>query len=335
MAMYALNMLETCLVLSVRSPSYLDLATKFLEHFTFIASAAQGLWNDEDAFFYDVIRQADGQRVPLKVRSVVGLLPLAATSILSSVTLNRLPEVAERLRWFLTSKPEYAGALSARRIRHGQQQRLLSVVGPGQLLRILARVLHPQEFLSPYGLRSLSRAHLDAPYTIRLGGNDFTVGYEPAESTTSMFGGNSNWRGPVWFPVNYLIIEGLRRFAEFYGDDVLVEYPAGSGQKCSFADIADDLTARLVNLFLLDENGRRPVHGTAELFQRDPRWRDHIPFFEYFHGDNGTGLGAAHQTGWTALVIDMIISKRRKPGVDVPPPPAKPRRGRGWSRRRS
>ncbi len=329
MAMYALNMLEMSLLLSIRNPSYMDLATKFLEHFAYIASAAyeQGLWDAEDGFFYDVIRQADGERVPLKVRSVVGLLPLAANTILSSVTLNRLPDVSGRLRWFLSNKPEYADALSARRIRNGQQQRLLTAVGPDQLMRILVRMLDQDEFLSPYGLRTLSRAHLAKPFTVTLGGNDFTVGYEPAESTTSLFGGNSNWRGPVWFPVNFLIIEGLRRFGEFYGDDLLVEYPTGSGEKKTFGQIADDLAQRMVNLFLLDGSGRRPVHGDVELFQRDERWRDLIPFYEYFHGDTGAGLGAAHQTGWTALVVDFIITLHEKR-----PPTTKPRKG--WSRRR-
>jgi hypothetical protein len=341
MAMYALNMLEMSLVLAMRKPSYMDLATKFLEHFAYIASAAyeQGLWNDEDAFFYDVIRQADGERVPLKVRSVVGLLPLAATSILSSVTLNRLPEVAGRLRWFLSNKPAYADALSSRRIRNGQQQRLLAAVGPDQLMQILVRMLDTEEFLSPHGLRTLSRAHLAQPFTVTLAGNDFAVGYEPAESTTGMFGGNSNWRGPVWFPVNYLIIEGLRRFGEFYGDDLLVEYPTGSGDKKTFGEIADDLAQRLVNLFLLDGNGRRPVHGVVELFQRDPKWRDLIPFYEYFHGDNGTGLGASHQTGWTALVVDLISTLHaRRAGQGNAAPPAlrgrAGRKGRAWSRRK-
>jgi hypothetical protein len=315
MAMYALNMLEMSLVLAVKHRSYVDLATKFVEHFAYIASAAyeQGLWNEEDAFFYDVIRQADGTRVPLKVRSVVGLLPLAATSILSSVTLVRLPEVAERLRWFLTKKPEYAEALGSRRIRAGQQQRLLSAVGPDQLLRILGRMLDPAEFLSPHGIRTLSRAHLDQPFTVELAGNDFTVGYEPAESSTGLFGGNSNWRGPVWFPVNHLIIEGLRRYAEFFGDDLLVEYPTGSGEKLTLKAIADDLSARLVGIFLLDGDGRRPVHGGTELFQRDQNWRDLVPFYEYFHGETGAGLGASHQTGWTALVVDHILTLRAKP----------------------
>ncbi len=340
MAMYALNMLETCLVLAVRNPSYMDLSTKFLEHFAYIASATytQGLWNEEDAFFYDVIRQENGQRVPMKVRSVVGLLPLAATSTLSSVTLNRLPEVADRLRWFLTNKPEYGDALSARRIRHGQQQRLLSVVGTDQLMRILARMLDEREFLSPYGLRTLSRAHQEQPFTVTLGGNDFTVGYEPAESATGMFGGNSNWRGPVWFPVNYLIIDGLRRFGDFFGEDLVVEYPTGSGQKRTFSEIADDLTRRLVSLFLLDDSGRRPVHGSVELFQRDERWRDLIPFHEYFHGDNGTGLGASHQTGWTALVVDMIITLHTKRGTSGWAPHrllrARSRKPRRWPRRK-
>ena len=310
MAMYALNMLEITLVLAIHEPTYVDLATKFFEHFAYIAAAAyeQGLWDDNDAFFYDVIRQPDGAKVPLKVRSVVGLLPLAATTILSSVTLARLPEVAGRLRWFLNNKPEYSDALGARRIRDGQQRRLLSAVGPDQLLRILGRMLDTEEFLSPHGIRTLSRAHLANPYTVTLAGTDFTVGYEPAESTTGLFGGNSNWRGPVWFPVNHLIIEGLRRYYDFFGEDLMVEYPTSSGEKKSLGDIADDISRRLVSIFLLDENGRRPVHGGYELFQTDKAWRDLIPFYEYFHGDTGAGLGASHQTGWTALVVDHIIT---------------------------
>jgi hypothetical protein len=314
MAMYALNMFEMTIVLALRRPSYVDLATKFFEHFAYIATAAyeQGLWDSEDGFFYDVIRQADGEKVPLKVRSVVGLLPVAATTLLSSLTLARLPEVAGRLRWFLTNKPEYKDALGSRRIRNGIQQRLFSAVDPDRLLRILVRMLDQGEFLSPYGLRTLSRSHLDKPYTVTLGGNDFTVGYEPAESATGIFGGNSNWRGPVWFPVNHLIIEGLRRFAEFFGDDLVVEYPTGSGVKLTLHDIAEDLSRRLVSLFLLDENGRRPLHGNVELFQTDERWRDLVPFYEYFHGDTGAGLGASHQTGWTALVVDLIMTLHAK-----------------------
>jgi hypothetical protein len=248
----------------------------------------------------------------MKVRSVVGLLPLAATAVLSSVTLSRHPEVTERLRWLL-GRPEYASVLSPRRIREGQQQRLLAMVGPDRLFPVLARMLDEDEFLSPYGLRSLSRAHLAEPFALRIGGYQLSADYQPGESRTGMFGGNSNWRGPVWFPVNYIIIEGVRRFAEFFGDDTLVEYPTGSGSKTTLGQIADDLSARLVRLFLLDPSGRRPVYGDVELFQSDPRWRDLIPFYEYFHGDTGAGLGAAHQTGWTALVIDLIMGRPDRP----------------------
>jgi hypothetical protein len=230
------------------------------------------------------------------------------------VTLARLPEVANRLRWFLNERPEYADVVGSRRIRDGQQQRLLCVVGPDQLLRVLVRMLDEKEFLSPYGLRTLSRAHLEEPFTVRLGGIDFTVGYEPAESTSGLFGGNSNWRGPIWFPVNYLIIEGLRRYAQFFGDDLMVEYPSGSGEKKTLGIIADDLSRRLVNLFLNDEHGRRPMLGDCDLVQSDPRWHDLLPFPEYFHGDTGAGLGANHQTGWTALVLDLIIDLAAKRG---------------------
>ncbi len=310
MAMYALNLLEMSLVLAARQPAYVDLATKFFEHFAYIASAAyeQGLWDEQDGFFYDVIRQPDGEKVPLKARSVVGLLPLAATANLPGETLGRLPNLAGRLRWKLNKKAEYGDAIAPRRRAGGGQQRLFSAVGPEQLIRILARMLDPDEFLSPHGLRTLSRAHLEHPFTVTLAGTDFTVGYEPAESATGLFGGNSNWRGPIWFPVNHLIIEGLRRYSEFFGEDLLIEYPAGSGEKRSLGDIADDLTRRLVGLFLLDGDGRRPVHGGNELFQTDPHWRDLVPFYEYFHGDTGAGLGASHQTGWTALVVDLIMN---------------------------
>ena len=315
MAMYALNLLEMSVVLAIRDRSYVDLATKFLEHFAYIAAAAyeQGLWDDEDAFFYDVIRQADGTRVPLRVRSVVGLLPLAATAVLSSVTLRRLPELADRLRWFQRHRPEYSVVLGSRWIHSGQQHRLLASVGPDQLLRLLRRMFDPAEFLSAYGLRSLSRKHAEEPFTVTLDGNDFTVGYEPAESSGGLFGGNSNWRGPVWFPVNYLIIDGLRRYAEFFGDHMQVEYPSGSGVKLPLGRIADDLAQRLVDLFLDDDSGRRPMFGAVELFQDNPDWHDLLPFHEYFHGETGAGLGASHQTGWTALVADLIITLRAKP----------------------
>jgi hypothetical protein len=314
MAMYALNLLDMSLRLALKDRTYEDMATKFFEHFAYIAGAAyqQGLWDDEDCFFYDVLRLPDGSRVPLKVRSVVGLLPLAATSRLNTADLARLPELAARLRWVLANKGEYQDVVGARRLSaEGRQQRLLSMVGPDQLVRILARMLDEDEFLSPYGLRTLSRRHLDKPFTVSLGGSDFTVGYEPAESTSGLFGGNSNWRGPVWMPVNYLLVEALREFAGFFGDDLLVEYPTRSGNRVTLAAVADDLSRRLVALFLRDADGRRPIYGANELFQKHPDWKDLISFPEYFHGDNGAGLGAWHQTGWTALVVDLILTLPR------------------------
>jgi len=312
MAMYALNLLDMGVKLAIHDHNYADIATKFFEHFAYIAAAGfeHGLWDDEDAFFYDVLRLPDGAQVPLKVRSVVGLLPLCATMTITSATLTRLPELAARLRWFLTNRPEYADVIGARRLSEdGRQLRLLSMVNPDLLVRILVRMLDPEEFLSPYGLRTLSRHHLEHPFTVRLGDIDFTVGYEPAESTSGLFGGNSNWRGPIWMPVNHLLIGALRQFARFFGDDLTVEYPTGSGVRRTLPEVADDLSRRLVSLFLRDGHGRRPIYGACELFQRHPDWRDLLAFPEYFHGDNGAGLGAWHQTGWTALVIDLILGE--------------------------
>jgi hypothetical protein len=308
MAMYALNLLEISLILADRDPVYADLATKFFEHFAYIAEAASvsGLWDDEDAFFYDVLRTTDGHRIPLKVRSVVGLLPLTAATTIPARLLRRLPDLADRLRWFLTNRPAYTDVVGATTSRDGRQLRLLSMVGTGQLMRILARMLAPEEFLSEYGLRTLSRAHLAEPFTVHLAGSDFTVGYEPGESTSGLFGGNSNWRGPIWLPVNYILIDALRRYAEFFGDALRVEYPAGSGRRASLTAVADDLSRRLISLFTLDEDGRRPVYGGSALFRNDPRWRDLVLFYEYFHGDTGRGVGAAHQTGWTGLVALLL-----------------------------
>ncbi|WP_345535908.1 MGH1-like glycoside hydrolase domain-containing protein [Phytohabitans rumicis] len=313
MAMYALNLLDMAVRLAEHDRAYEDVATKFFEHFAYIASAAyhQGLWDEEDAFFYDQLRLPDGSTVPLKVRSVVGLLPLAATTTLSSRTLARLPELAARLRWFLVNKPAYTDVLGARRLAtDGRQRRLLSMVGPEQIVRILARMLDEEEFLSPYGLRTLSRSHLDKPFTVSLGGQDFTVGYEPAESTSGLFGGNSNWRGPIWMPTNYLLVCALRDYAQFFGDDLMIEHPTRSGKKRTLNEVADDLSERLIALFVPDAGGRRPMYGAQELFQTNPDWKDLIAFPEYFHGDNGAGLGAWHQTGWTALVADLILTTR-------------------------
>ena len=313
MAMYALNLLEIAFLLAERDRSYEDTATKFLEHFAFIADALhnKGLWDEDDGFFYDVLALDDGQRTPLRVRSMVGLLPLAATTTLGQATMARLPDFTGRFFWFLKHRAQYRQVVGETHVRDGAEGRLLAIVGGDRLVRILSTMLDENEFLSPHGLRALSRYHQDHPFTLELAGASYTVGYEPAESASGLFGGNSNWRGPVWFPTNYLVIEALRRYANFYGPDLLVEHPTGSGTKISLDQLADDLSHRLIRLFLDDEQGRRPVFGDTTLFQTDPAWHDLIPFHEYFHGDTGKGLGASHQTGWTGLVVDLILNHRR------------------------
>jgi Mannosylglycerate hydrolase MGH1-like glycoside hydrolase domain len=318
MAMYCLNLWEIALVLAEHDPAYEDMATKFFEHFALIASAAQRLWDDVDGYFYDVLSTAGGTRTPLRVRSVVGLLPLAATTTLGPATAERLPFFAGHMRWFLDHKPELAGVVSAVHERGGTLGRLLSVVGPKQLARVLGVMLDEREILSAYGLRAISRAHREEPFTLRIGTFEATVDYEPGESTTALFGGNSNWRGPVWMPVNYLLVEALRRFASFYGDDFTVEFPTGSGVQLTLAAVADRVTDRLCAIFLCGADGHRPVLGERDLFA-SPAWRGLIPFHEYFHGESGQGLGASHQTGWTGLIADLIITRRRAVSADSPP----------------
>ncbi len=311
MAMYCLNLLEMALVLAEHDPAYEDVATKFLEHFALIATAAQdkGLWDSADGFFYDVLSAADGRRVPMRVRSLVGLLPLCATTTLGKATLDRLPRFAERFRWFVEHVPAARMVVGQTHVRDGAEGRLLSMVGPDQLQRILEPMLDEREFLSPHGLRSVSRRHRDAPFVLDLPELHASGDYEPAESTTGLFSGNSNWRGPVWFPVNFLLVEAVRRFARFHGDDLVVEHPTGSGVKQTLAMVADDLDARLVSIFTEDAGGRRPVFGSFELFQTDPAWHDMLWFHEYFHGDTGAGLGASHQTGWTGLVAECLLHR--------------------------
>ena len=310
MAMYCLNLLEMALVLAQHDRTYEDLATKFFEHFALIATAAHdGLWDPTDGFFYDVLSAADGRRIPLRVRSLVGLLPLCATTTLGTATLEQLPDFAERVHWFLTNVPHYAGVVGQTHVRDGAEDRLLSMVSPEQLRRILAPMLSDEEFLSPHGLRSVSRRHRDAPFVLDLPELHASVDYEPAESTSGLFGGNSNWRGPVWFPVNYLLIEAIGRFARFFGDDFVVEHPTGSGVKRTLAEVAIDLNDRLVSIFRNDLAGRRPVFGGYELFQTDPHWHDQLWFHEYFHADTGAGLGASHQTGWTGLVAACLLHR--------------------------
>ncbi|MGH9172372.1 MAG: MGH1-like glycoside hydrolase domain-containing protein [Acidimicrobiales bacterium] len=312
MAMYCLNLLDIALVLAKHDRVYEDLAVKFFEHFAYIAHAVyrQGLWDDEDGYYYDILQMAGGERIPFRVRSVVGLLPLCATTVVSADTLDELGWFAEHFEWFVEHKPEFAANV----IRpHGDGPGagyLLSIVDPERLRRVLPVMLSEDEFLSPFGLRALSQAHKDHPFTIDLGGISDTVDYEPGESTSALFGGNSNWRGPIWFPVNYLLIEALRKFHSFLGDSFTVECPTGSGQSTTLEIAADVISRRLVSIFLDGADGRRPVFGDYEKFQSDAAWHGLIPFHEYFHGDTAEGLGASHQTGWTGLVADLICRRR-------------------------
>ena len=315
MAMYCLSMLEVALILAGHDSTYEDVATKFFEHFTLIAVAMnrQGLWDERDGFFYDVLHFSDGRLVPLRARSIVGLIPLLAVTVLPTALRARLPDFSRRMDWYLHSRPELHEVVEHIHVPGEQESYLLSIMKPVQLRQVLARMLDETEFLSPYGVRSLSQFHRDHPLQIDLGSGVATLDYEPGESTSGLFGGNSNWRGPVWLPINHLICEGLRRFHVYLGDDFKVECPTGSGRLVTLRQVADELARRLVSLFL-DQDGRRPVFGCSEKFQNDPAWHDLIPFAEYFHGDTGVGLGASHQTGWTGLVADEIVERGRPNG---------------------
>ena len=316
MAMYCLNLWEMSLALARHDPTYEDLTVKFFEHFAYIAQAMydQGLWDEDDGFYYDVLHLGDGRRVPLRVRSMVGLLPLAATSTLGLDTQERLPEFTRAFKWFLENRPHFAEVVGHVKVLNEREGRLFSIVDPERLRRILATMLSEDEFLSPFGLRSVSRAHRDHPFELELGGGVARVDYEPAESTSGLFGGNSNWRGPIWFPVNYLVIESLRVFHRYLGDEWTIEFPTGSGRELNLGQVADEIAGRLVALFTNDSDGRRPVFGPYGKFQSDPSWHDAIPFHEYFHGDTGMGLGASHQTGWTGLVADLIVRHMQMKG---------------------
>ena len=312
MAMYCLNLLEMALVLARHDPTYEDVATKFFEHFAFIALAmdAQGLWDDEDGWYYDVLHTADGSHVPVRAHSVVGLIAICAVTVLEPGVKADLPGFVRRVEWFMRNKPEFSRVIGHIDVEAEGRRRLLSPVDPDRLRRILRRVLDEAEFLSGHGLRALSRYHREHPLSLTIAGVTAVLDYEPAESRSGLFGGNSNWRGPVWFPINHLVIEALRRYQLFVGDSFTVEHPTGSGVQRTLAEVASDLSARLVALFTENGNGRRPVFGASERLQADPAWHDNIPFHEYFDGDTGAGLGAAHQTGWTGVVADLIASRR-------------------------
>ena len=313
MGMFSLNMMTIALELACSNPVYEDIATKFFEHFLYIAGAMSDiagegidLWDAGDEFFYDVLHLPQGAHVPLRVRSLVGLIPLLAVETLEPDLLGKLPGFKSRLEWFLTHRQDLASLVSRWHEPGTEDRRMLALVRGHRMKRLLKRMLDPDEFLSPHGVRALSKYHEAHPYELQTDGHIYTVRYEPAESRSGLFGGNSNWRGPVWFPINYLLIESLQKFHHYYGDDFLVECPTGSGQYLTLDAIADELSRRLITLFLRDEQGQRPFNGGNAFLQTDPHWRDHLWFHEYFHGDNGAGLGASHQTGWTGLVAKLI-----------------------------
>jgi hypothetical protein len=322
MAFYCGTMLSIALELAEEDPTYEDLASKFFEHFIAIADAMNslggtGLWDEEDGFYYDQLH-VHGNATPLRVRSMVGLMPLIAVEVLEDDLLQRLPGFKKRMDWFLANRKDLARHISYLESdgdsAHGGH-RLLAIPSRARLERVLQRLLDEDEFLSPHGVRSVSRVHRDRPYVFHAAGNEYRVDYVPGESNTGIFGGNSNWRGPIWFPVNFLLIEALERYHHFYGDSLKVECPTGSGRMLNLSQVAKELSIRLAHIFLPDERGRRPCHGNDDRYAADPHFRDLVLFHEYFHGDDGRGVGASHQTGWTALVVrcleDLAHSRRK------------------------
>jgi Mannosylglycerate hydrolase MGH1-like glycoside hydrolase domain/Glycosyl hydrolase family 63 C-terminal domain len=315
MGFFCLVMLKISLELAARNPVYQDMASKFFEHFLRIAQAMTGdyrkgrsLWDEEDGFFYDVLHLPDDRMVQLKVRSLVGLMPLLAVETLEHDRVEKLPVFNRRLEWFFENRIYLrdSGNLACTRDPGKKSRRRLSILNRDRLTKVLAIMLDENEFLSDYGIRSLSKYHQAHPYTFHVDGQPHTISYQPAESESTLFGGNSNWRGPIWVPINYLLIESLQKYHHYYGDDFTIEFPTGSGHPMTLQTVATELSRRLTKLFMKDPHGRRPIYGAQKLFQNDPHWRDMILFHEYFHGDNGAGLGASHQTGWTGLLAKLI-----------------------------
>ena len=320
MAMYCLNLLKIAIELAHHNKAYEDIASKFFEHFLYIAEAMrskmgddESLWDAEDGFFYDSLHFSTGRQMRLKIRSAVGLIPLFAVETLELASLLHLGDFNRRMNWFLQNRPDLAQDVTCNGRGGACERRLLSIVTPDMLRRILKRLLDESEFLSPYGIRSLSKFHEGHPYALSLDGATHSIDYEPAESTTELFGGNSNWRGPVWMPINFLLIESLQKFHHYLGDEFRVECPTGSGRMKTLWEVAAELSDRLTKLFLRDRHGRRPVFGGEQTFQNDPLWKDYILFYEYFHGDNGAGIGASHQTGWTGLVAKLLQQRGERP----------------------
>jgi len=322
MAMYTLNMLAIALELASQNAACEDMASKFWEHFLYIANAMshrgdgeQSMWDEKDGFFYDVLHLPHGERIPMKVRSMVGLIPLFAVETLEPELLERLPGFKRRLEWFVDNRPDLTRNTACMRTAGDRERRLLSIVDSEKLRRVLRYMLDESEFLSEYGVRALSRYHLENPYVMRVNGTEHRVEYQPAESNTNLFGGNSNWRGPIWFPMNFLLIESLQKFHHYLGEGFRVEFPTGSGRMLTLDQVAAEISRRLNRIFLRGKDGRRPVAGESEVFQKDPHWRDLVLFHEYFHGDKGSGVGANHQTGWTALVSKLLIQSGEDAGT--------------------
>jgi hypothetical protein len=326
MALHCITMLSMSLELAQHDPFYQNMATKYFEHFLYIAHAMTNidgegihLWDAEDEFFYDVVHTTDGQNLPLRIHSMVGLVSLFAVVAARPRRVDGLNVFLERARWFVRHRPDLLENVAPLTTPGATGTHILAILSAERLVAVLRRMLDPAEFLGDYGIRSLSRYHWKHPYTFTAGGRDFVIKYLPAESDDRHFGGNSNWRGPIWFPVNYMIVQSLHEFWKHFGDDLQVECPTGSGQSKNLRDVAVDLIDRLVRIFTRDttHGGRRAVFGGNDFFQSDPLWRDYIPFHEYFHGDNGAGLGASHQTGWTALVVSLLYEraawKERRP----------------------
>ena len=313
MAMYALNMMRIAMELALYNDVYEDMAIKFFEHYLYIAEAMenlgnekQGLWNEEDGFFYDVLQLQNGESISLRLRSIVGLIPLFAVEIIDHEMLEKLPKFRERMDWILKNKKELANLVSHWEVEGVGQKHLMSILRRQRLSKVLTRMLDENEFLSPYGIRAMSKVYEKNPFVFSTPDREYVVYYTPAESDSRMFGGNSNWRGPIWFPINFLIVESLQRFDFFFGDSLKIEYPKGSGEYKNLDEVSKDISNRLCNIFLKDENGNRAFNGGVEKFNQDPHFKDYIMFFEYFHGDNGRGVGASHQTGWTSTVAKLI-----------------------------
>ena len=321
MAMYSLNMMRIALELAIENPTYQDIASKFFEHFLYIARAMNdiggsgvGLWDDTDKFYYDILHSPDGSVVPLKVRSLVGLIPLFAVETLEPKLLKKVPEFTKRMEWFLANKPELASLVSRWHEPGLGDRRLLSLLRGHRMKCLLRRMLDEDEFLSDFGVRGLSKHHDQKPYVFHCNGQENVVGYQPAESNSYMFGGNSNWRGPIWFPVNYLLIESLQKFHHYYSDDFKIECPVGSGQMRTILEASNEIARRLTSIFQQDSDGKRPVFRHHPRMQTDPHFRDYLLFYEYFHGDSGRGVGASHQTGWTALIAKLLQPRRKADG---------------------